>query len=77
MKADLKLKVDKLGGKTESKSGKHIKISVNLAVDYSKFCYCLELVSPVPIIKLMMKGDITLLGGHKILFEGKLNVIKC
>ena len=64
MKSDLRFKADKLGMPKEASNGKNIKNTTNLTLDYSKLCYCFEIVSDRPIVKLMVKGNIKLLEGE-------------
>lgn len=67
------IKADQLGmaKETVSGGGKNIKISTNLSVDYVNFCYSLEVSSERPIIKLVLRGCITLLESpDRIIFEG-------
>jgi hypothetical protein len=72
VKADLRMKAEKFGKIRETNTGKNIKNTANLTLDYSKLCYCLEIVSDRPIVKYMIKGDIKLLEGEeKKSFEGQ------
>lgn len=45
LKAELKMKADKLGVNKEASSGKSVKIATNLNLDYVNLCYSLEVTS--------------------------------
>lgn len=70
-KMELKTKADKMGVVHKGSAGKDNKIGTKLALDYVKLCYSLEVTSEGPILKLILRGSITLMEDqNRIIFSG-------
>jgi hypothetical protein len=61
IKEELRAKADKLGVPKDVAGSKNMKIATNITLDYVKLCYALEVTSEHNIIKLVLRGDITMM----------------
>ena len=50
--------------------------TTSLTIDYNRFCYCLEISSDEPIVRVDMKGDIELMESPTLVaFQNELQVV--
>ena len=74
LKADLLMKLEK-GGLRKSNKTRKVQTTTNLTIDYNRLCYCLEVNSDSPIIRLDLKGEIELVEPpSSVSFETQLQV---
>ena len=55
------MKLQKLGGTKNTSGSKNIKITTNITLDYTKLCYALEVSSEQKIVKIVLRGNITMM----------------
>lgn len=60
-KQELRIRLAQLGGVQDISSNKNIRVGTNLSLDYTKLSYMLEVNSDYPIIKLVLRGGITMM----------------